>query len=52
MSLRDKQTDLRKWEAKQAEKNKKINLNNPEWKDNPDKYLLELAGSYKSYDNQ
>ncbi|CAL8115588.1 unnamed protein product [Orchesella dallaii] len=46
------QHDLRKWEAKQAEKNRKINLSNPEWKDNPDKYLLELAGSYKSYDNQ
>jgi len=45
------QKDYRKWEAKECQKQTKINLNSAEWKENPDKYLLELAGNYKSYGN-
>ncbi|CAG7716952.1 unnamed protein product [Allacma fusca] len=45
------QSEHKKWEAKECEKQKKINLNPGEWSDNPDKYLLELAGNYKSYGN-
>jgi hypothetical protein len=45
------QAEQRKWEAKECQKLKKINLNSAEWNDNPDKYLLELGGNYKSYGN-
>lgn len=43
------QNEYKKWEAKECEKQKKVNLNAGAWTDNPDKYLLELAGTYQDY---
>ncbi len=31
--------------AKQCEKLRKVNINSSDWKDNPDKDLLELGGN-------
>lgn len=41
------QAQQKKWENRQAEKNRKVALPG-KWDDNPDRYLLELAG-VKSY---
>lgn len=49
--FRTTQTEYKKWEAKECEKQKKVNLNPVDWTNNPDKYLLELAGSYQAYGN-
>nr|CAD7602073.1 unnamed protein product [Timema genevievae] len=47
---RNVQLEIKKWQVKQAEKARDIKLTNSEWVDNPDRYLLELAGrpSYSS----
>ncbi len=50
--FRTAQTEYKKWEGKQCEKLRKVNINSADWKDNPDKYLLELAGNYRSYNQQ
>jgi len=41
---RENQLDIKKWEVKQAEKQRKVKLTPDEWVDHPDRYLLELAG--------
>ena len=46
---REAQIEMKKHEIKDTEMRKKINLNSVEWADNPDRYLLELAGSRPSY---
>lgn len=41
---REIQLDIRKWEVKQAEKQRAVKLKSSDWMDHPDRYLLELAG--------
>lgn len=41
---RETQLDVKKWEVKQAEKQRKVKLTPDDWVDHPDRYLLELAG--------
>ncbi|XP_046387105.1 LOW QUALITY PROTEIN: uncharacterized protein LOC124156543 [Ischnura elegans] len=41
---REAQLDVKKWEVKQAEKQRKVKLTSSDWVDHPDRYLLELAG--------
>lgn len=41
---KEEQVKQKKWEQCQAEKHKKININAVDWNENPDRYILELAG--------
>ncbi|XP_046682755.1 uncharacterized protein LOC124369080 [Homalodisca vitripennis] len=41
---REMQLDIKKWEVKQAERQRVVKLSANEWTDHPDRYLLELAG--------
>ncbi|XP_075219467.1 uncharacterized protein LOC142323560 [Lycorma delicatula] len=41
---REVQLDIRKWEVKQAEKQRAVKMKSSDWIDHPDRYLLELAG--------
>uniref|UniRef100_A0A1B6FL81 TLDc domain-containing protein n=1 Tax=Cuerna arida TaxID=1464854 RepID=A0A1B6FL81_9HEMI len=41
---REMQLDIKKWEVKQAERQRVVKLSANEWSDHPDRYLLELAG--------
>ncbi|PSN56687.1 hypothetical protein C0J52_00006 [Blattella germanica] len=41
---RDVQLDMKKWEVKQAERQRIVKLTADDWVDHPDRYLLELAG--------
>jgi len=41
---RENQLDIKKWEVKQAEKQRNVKLTPDDWVDHPDRYLLELAG--------
>ncbi|XP_071449047.1 uncharacterized protein [Hetaerina americana] len=41
---REAQLDVKKWEVKQAEKQRQVKLTSSDWVDHPDRYLLELAG--------
>lgn len=43
-SFREQQLELKKWEVKQAEKQRVVKLSAAEWADHPDRYLLELGG--------
>lgn len=46
--FREKQLEYKKLVAKDVEKRRKVNI--PlDWKDNPDRYLLELAGKRPNY---
>lgn len=47
--LMDKQVEMKKQAVKDAENARKVKLNAVEWKDNPDRYLLDLAGSRPAY---
>lgn len=44
MQFRDRQLEIKQWEATDVQRNRTINLPRTEWGDNPDRYLLELAG--------
>jgi len=44
MEIKAKQEEQKKWEKEQAENHKKINRNADNWNENPDRYILELAG--------
>lgn len=48
--FRENQLDVKKWEVKEAERNRAIKMSASEWLDHPDRYLLELAGR-PSYNN-
>nr|XP_045613181.1 uncharacterized protein LOC123767536 [Procambarus clarkii] len=51
---REAQTELKKREVKDVENRRKVKLNSSDWLDNPDRYLIELAGtrvSYAQYDS-
>lgn len=44
LSYREAQLEIKKWEVKEAEKQRVVKINAAEWVDHPDRYLLELAG--------
>lgn len=50
---REQQLELKKWEVKQAEKQRVVKLSSADWADHPDRYLLELGGrqSYNTPSN-
>ncbi|XP_065226218.1 uncharacterized protein LOC135849645 [Planococcus citri] len=41
---REIQLQIKDWEVKQAESNRKVKITSSDWLDHPDRYLLELAG--------
>lgn len=41
---RDIQMDIKKWQVKEAERQRTVKLSAADWLDNPDRYLLELGG--------
>ncbi|CAH0548972.1 unnamed protein product [Brassicogethes aeneus] len=41
---RERQLEVKKWEFKEAERQRCVKLNPADWLDHPDRYLLELAG--------
>ncbi|GJQ78113.1 hypothetical protein Trydic_g2451 [Trypoxylus dichotomus] len=41
---REVQLDVKKWQVKEAERQRCVKLSAAEWLDHPDRYLLELAG--------
>ncbi|XP_068213431.1 uncharacterized protein [Palaemon carinicauda] len=49
VEAKEAQVEMKKHEIRDTEKRKKINLNSVDWVDNPDRYLLELAGSRPNY---
>ncbi|XP_042862530.1 uncharacterized protein LOC122247364 [Penaeus japonicus] len=52
---KEAQVELKKREVKDSENRRKVNLNSVDWVDNPDRYLLELAGgrpTYAQYDKK
>ncbi|XP_034942247.1 uncharacterized protein [Chelonus insularis] len=47
---REQQLEIKKWQVKEAEKQRVVKLSTADWLDHPDRYLLELAGR-PSYNN-
>ncbi|XP_045453828.1 uncharacterized protein LOC123663176 [Melitaea cinxia] len=43
-SLRDAQLDVKKWQVKEAERQRQVKISAADWIEHPDRYLLELAG--------
>lgn len=43
-SQRETQLDIKKWQVKEAERQRNVKLSAADWLDHPDRYLLELAG--------
>lgn len=41
---RETQLDIKKWQFKEAERQRNVKLSSTDWLDHPDRYLLELAG--------
>lgn len=41
---RDVQLDIKKWQIKEAERQRTVKLSASDWIDHPDRYLLELSG--------
>ncbi|XP_059474689.1 uncharacterized protein LOC132196206 isoform X2 [Neocloeon triangulifer] len=41
---REAQLELKKWQVKQAERQRQVKLSAADWVDHPDRYLLELGG--------
>ncbi|GLV36995.1 uncharacterized protein CBL_02173 [Carabus blaptoides fortunei] len=41
---RETQLDIKKWQVKEAERQRNVKLSASDWLDHPDRYLLELAG--------
>lgn len=41
---RETQTEIKKWQVKEAEKQRSVKMSAADWLDNPDRYLLELGG--------
>jgi len=50
-TMREAQLDVKKWEVKEAERQRAVKLSASDWLDHPDRYLLELAGR-PQYNNQ
>ncbi|XP_030759581.1 uncharacterized protein LOC115884983 isoform X2 [Sitophilus oryzae] len=49
---REKQLEVKKWEVKEAERQRVVKLSADDWLDHPDRYLLELAGRPQYHQNQ
>lgn len=43
-SSRDVQLDIKKWQVKEAERQRTVKLTASDWLDHPDRYLLEMGG--------
>lgn len=43
-SSRDVQLDIKKWQVKEAERQRAVKLSASDWLDHPDRYLLEMSG--------
>lgn len=43
-SSRDVQLDIKKWQIKEAERQRAVKMSAADWLDHPDRYLLELSG--------
>lgn len=43
-AIRGVQLDIKKWQVKEAERQRTVKLTAADWVDNPDRYLLELGG--------
>lgn len=43
-TLKDVQLDIKKWQVKEAERQRTVKLTAADWMDHPDRYLLELGG--------
>lgn len=41
---RETQMEIKKWQIKEAEKQRKVKITAEDWMDNPDRYLLQLGG--------
>lgn len=41
--------ELKKKEVKDVESRRKVKMNSSDWLNNPDRYLIELAGTRLSY---
>jgi TLD len=41
---REVQLDIKKWQIKEAERNRTVKMTAADWMDHPDRYLLELSG--------
>lgn len=42
--IRDIQLDIKKWQVREAERQRTVKLTSTDWIDHPDRYLLELGG--------
>lgn len=49
-SSREVQLDIKKWQIKEAERQRTVKLTAADWMDHPDRYLLELGGR-QNYNN-
>ncbi|CAG9815070.1 unnamed protein product [Phaedon cochleariae] len=49
---RERQLEVKKWEVKEAERQRTVKLSAADWLDHPDRYLLELAGRPQYHQNQ
>ncbi|XP_041783266.1 uncharacterized protein LOC121599490 isoform X1 [Anopheles merus] len=47
---RDVQLDIKKWQVKEAERQRTVKMTAADWMDHPDRYLLELGGR-QNYNN-
>ncbi|XP_034827469.2 uncharacterized protein [Maniola hyperantus] len=43
-SLREAQMEVKKWQVKEAERQRSVKISAADWIEHPDRYLLELAG--------
>ncbi|CAH2093335.1 unnamed protein product [Euphydryas editha] len=43
-SLRDAQLEVKKWQVREAERQRQVKISAADWIEHPDRYLLELAG--------
>lgn len=49
---REQQLEIKKWQVKEAERQRCVKLSADDWLDHPDRYLLELAGRPQYNNNQ
>ncbi|XP_019878387.2 uncharacterized protein LOC109606264 isoform X2 [Aethina tumida] len=50
--MRERQLEVKKWEVKEAERQRNVKMSAADWLDHPDRYLLELAGRPQYHDSQ
>ncbi|CAH0713389.1 unnamed protein product, partial [Brenthis ino] len=43
-ALKDAQTEVKKWQVREAERQRQVKVSAADWMEHPDRYLLELAG--------